>query len=792
MKKAEHTREFEETRKYYKGSGDVVRAWKTSFGAEIKTANTSFRITFLAGDAVRVEETRLKENASLIDLSAFELTSFSYSENDESITLAAEELIVVAGKKPFSIAFYDNQGTRLTKDENEAAVYCGNFVRSVKSGSGDEYIYGLGEKTGFLNKKGEKLTMWNTDIFDPHVHSTDPLYASVPFYISLNGDGAYGIYYNNAYRSVFDFRNADRHICEFEGGNLDYFFFYGPKIDKIIGRYTHLTGRTPLPPLYALGYQQSRYSYYPDEKVLEVAETLRKKKIPCDVIYLDIHYMDEFKVFTVDESGFKDFKGLNEKLMAMGFKTVVTENPGLKKDSSYPVFREAAAENYLLKYIDGLTYYGEVWPGISAFPDFYREDVRKWWRKLQKIYLDLAVSGIWNDMNEPAIFNETKTMEEDIVHGTAGDIRLHREIHNLYGSLVNKATMDGIMAEKPNERPFVLTRAAFAGGQKYAAVWTGDNRSFYEHLAMSIPMCLNLGLSGFAFCGCDTGGFSDDCSAELLARWTACACLFPFFRNHSGFATRHQEPYAYDEKTLDICRKFINLRYSLLPYIYDLFRQSAETGCPIIRPLVYSYQSDREVREIYDEFMLGESILAAPILKPGSKYREVYIPKGTWINYFTGEFLEGGRTILAYAPLDTMPLYVRCTSIIPLAEPMLSTEDMNRDTLTLNVYAGDNGCEYIHTTDDGISLDYTRGVYTKIKFSLNISENDVIISMQTLKNGYKSYERVKVKAYIKKEKRPVVMQEDRGELLSLYNMQENSVSFTAEVIENGFNVTIKF
>ncbi|WP_294386544.1 glycoside hydrolase family 31 protein [uncultured Clostridium sp.] len=609
----------------------------------------------------------------------------------------------------------------------------------------DMYFYGLGERTGSLNKKGYHYRNWNTDDPTPHGETYAQLYKSIPFLITLKNQEAFGIFFDNHFESHFDMgkENSNYYYFGAVDGNLDYYFMYGPTIKEVVNKYTNLTGKTPLPQLWTLGYQQCRWSYAPQERAMEIAKCFREKDIPCDTIYLDIDYMDGFRVFTWDNKKFENPKEFLQQLKEMGFKVVTIIDPGVKVDKGYRIYDEGLKEGYFATDKDGIVYKNSVWPGDSVFPDFMNSNTREWWAGNQKIMMDLGVSGIWNDMNEPASFNGP--LPDDVVFNNDGTLVTHKEIHNVYGHMMDKATYEGIK-RATNKRPFIVTRACYAGTQKYATVWTGDNQSTWEHLRMSLPMLMNLGLSGMAFCGTDVGGFGHDCTPELLSRWVQVGAFTPLFRNHSTIGSREQEPWAFDKTTEDINRKYIKLRYKLIPYLYDMMYKCEETGEPIIRPLLFNYQNDRKTYEINDEFNFGDSILVAPVVEQGARHKLVYLPEGdNWIDYWTGEEYKGGQYIIKEAPLDICPIFVKSLSIIPVGKEQSYIGENNDDILTLNIYLGKENGEstYTHILDDGESFDYKNGKLNKYIINCKLSEELRIELKENI--GYsKNYNKIKI------------------------------------------------
>lgn len=590
------------------------------------------------------------------------------------------------------------------------------------------HFYGLGEKTGPLNKRGYSYRMWNTDNPHPHTENFDALYKSIPFLIAQRGPVAYGLFFDNSYESYFDMGKENSSYFYFgaKDGNLDYYFIYGPSIKDVVGGYTSLTGRTPLPQLWALGYQQCRWSYAPKERLQNVADRFRKEHIPCDVLYLDIDYMDGYRVFTYDHERFSGFQEMIRKLRADGFKVVTIIDPGVKKDAGYAVYEEGLKNGYFVTDPDGIPYVNAVWPGDALFPDFSNAKVRAWWADKQKFLIDNGVAGVWNDMNEPASFNGP--LSDDIQFNHDGYRTTHAEMHNVYGHYMARAAYEGFRKHDGGKRPFVITRACYAGTQKYSTIWTGDNQSLWEHLRMSIPQLLNLGLSGFAYAGCDVGGFGFDCTPELLSRWVQVGCFTPLFRNHAAYGTRSQEPWAFDEQTKAINRKYIELRYTLIPYLYDVMRESEQTGLPVMRPLVLEFQNDPAVADINDEFLCGDALLIAPVVQQGQRTRAVYLPESAnWVDFWTHETFAGGQNILRDAPLDLCPIYVKEGSILPRWPVQQYIGEQTPDTLTLDVFlpACGKSSSYTHVTDDGETYAYREGAYNRYEVTAKCDDAGV-------------------------------------------------------------------
>lgn len=667
----------------------------------------------------------------------------NYEMTETNFTAIMEEdTIVIKTKKviakvydDFFVDFYKADGTTLCKDyrgerklrfklsdelmklmekEGHHHSYTTNHkIQIIKELEGDEYFYGLGEKTGFLNKRGYDYEMWNTDDPNPHVDSYKALYKTIPFLITLRNSCVYGIFFDNTYRSYWDLGKESNEYYYFaaDKGNLDYYFFTGDSIKDVIKGYTSLTGTVNRPQLWSLGYHQSRWGYETESDVRKVAKQFRDNRIPCDSIYLDIDYMEGYKVFTWNKDTYDDPKKMIKDLAEDGFKIVTIVDPGVKVEKGYNVYEEGVRKDYFVKTPEGEIYVNQVWPGDAVYPDFGREKVRQWWADKVKFLVDYGVRGIWNDMNEPASFNGE--IPENIVFSDEERKATHDEMHNVYGHLMSKATYEGLK-KYDKRRPFVITRACYSGSQKYTTAWTGDNHSIWSHLQMAIPQLCNLGLSGMSFVGTDVGGFGSDTTPELLTRWVQVGCFSPLFRNHSNRASIYQEPWQFGETTMDIYRKYVELRYKLLPYFYDLFAEGEQNGLPVLRPLVLHYEWDFNVRECNDEFLVGENLLVAPVVTQGSVKRMVYLPQGKWVDYWTGSVIEGGQYFIADAPLDICPLYVKEGSIIPNYPVQQYVGEKEITSLILDIYPG--GGSYTHYQDDGESFDYKDGVYNQYEF----------------------------------------------------------------------------
>lgn len=575
----------------------------------------------------------------------------------------------------------------------------------------DDTIYGLGQGTGALNRRGQKKELWNIDVLG-HASCIHPnlrrLYQSIPFAIILREGYATGLFVDDPGRQSWDLTN-DRLRIEVRSKALDLHWFNGPTVPDVIRQWTAATGRMPLPPRWALGYHQSRYSYRSRAELELLAAEFRDREIPCDVLHLDIDHMDGYRVFTFGEAFPEPHKMLNG-LAEDGFKVAAIVDPGVKDDPKFGVRQRGRQQEAFVKTRSGANARGKVWAGRSLFPDFLNATTRHWWSTEQARFQKLGLAGFWNDMSEPAIFDGPgKTLPENAVHQTDHGRRRHGEVHNLYGTQMAAASRAGALQHDSDARPFVLSRGGWAGIQRHAAVWTGDNSSCWEHLAESVPMLLNLGLSGVPFCGADVGGFLDDCTGELLVRWTQLAAFTPFFRNHANNESRPQEPWTFGPEVESICRAFISLRYQMLPYLYCQFAEAHRNGTPIMRPLLWQWPTDPVAARCFDQFLLGPDLLVAPILGQDAAARSVYLPAGTWHSFLTDEIHEGSRHIAQEVSLAGIPIYVRGGGLLAMAPARQFIDpDQPDEELLLHVYLGGRG-RLDWYEDDGRSNDYDSG-----------------------------------------------------------------------------------
>ncbi len=665
---------------------------------------------------------------------------FSLHEDELEYRVSTSTVNCHVRKKDFSITFSDAQQHVTSVDAvpmhwEENTQFGGYYVFGTKVCHADEAFFGLGDKASDLNLRGRRFKNWNTDAYS-FAWNQDPLYRSIPFYISLNEGIAHGIFFDNTFKATFDFGAEDHTKTSFwaDGGELQYYYIHGPHMMDVVKRYHSLTGTHPMPPLWALGYHQCRWSYYPENKVRTIAKGFRNNKIPCDGIYLDIDYMDGYRCFTWNRKYFPDPKKMIKELAADGFKTVVIIDPGIRVDDNYSVFREGKENRYFCRRCDDYFMEGHVWPGRCQFPDFTNPEVRSWWGGLFDELVQLGVAGVWNDMNEPAVFG-AGTFPDDVRHQYDGFRGSHRKAHNVYGMQMVRATYEGLRKQMKNKRPFTITRAGYAGVQRYASVWTGDNVASWEHLRLGNIQCQRLAMSGISFSGTDIGGFSGEPDGELFTRWIQFGTFSPFMRAHSAGDTKEREPWSFGEPFTSINRKFIELRYRLLPYLYSTFWEHHRYGFPILRPVVLQEQDVLTNQARQDEFTYGDKILICPVLEPGQISRRVYLPKGDWYHYWSNEMVEGGAEVEVATPLETMPMFIKAGTILPEYPVQQYVGEKEITEVKLNVYYSNYEVNSFFFEDYGETFAYEQDIYSEKKFIV-IGKEAALTIQQSMEGLY--------------------------------------------------------
>jgi|GEM_PF-8433 len=617
-------------------------------------------------------------------------------QTEKVIFLKTKQLMVKIQKDHLLVNFYKLDGTVLLEEEkgfhwefNEE--HGGNIVQMTKKIRKTESFFGLGDKAVPENLLGKRFMNWGMDEYGFHAHS-DPLYKNINFYLGKHEYNCYGVFFDNTFCTNYDFGRERSTVSSFwsEGGEMNYYFFTAPSLLEVSSAYTLLTGTPEMPPLWALGYQQCKWSYYPEANVKEITGKMRELKIPCDAIYLDIDYMDGFRCFTWDYEKFPDPKRMVAELNEQGFKTMVIIDPGIKIDSEYSVFNEALENDYFCKTADGPYILGKVWPGDCYFPDFTHPQVREWWKDLFKgLIEDVGVAGVWNDMNEPALFEiKGKTFPVSVRHDYDGHPCSHRKAHNVYGMQMARATFAGVkkFAQKKDKRSLVITRSGYSGLQRFSSVWTGDNIASWEHLRIGHVQTQRLSISGISFNGTDIGGFTETPDGELFARWMQLAIFHPFFRTHSSGDHGDQEPWSFGEEALNVSRKFIELRYKLLPQVYSAFYQYHKFGTPMLRPLAFSEKASRIYDHRKDECYFGDHILFCPILEKGVKEKVLYLPEGNWFDYTSNLKMRGNRPHRVKAALDEMPIFVREGALLAEFPVQQYVGEKEIETVALKAY----------------------------------------------------------------------------------------------------------
>jgi alpha-glucosidase len=743
-------------------------------GIDLQAGSATLRITALREDIihVRISPGTLPEDASWAVLPGPRTKSVDVQpiQDAASVGFRTASLDVRVERDPLRLVIRDLAGNLVSADAAGRPVrfQLGGFTIS-KQMPGDEHYFGLGDKTGSFDRRNQAFALWNTDIGPQE--SVDPLYKSIPFFLGVSGTRSYGLFLDNSWRTWFDFGKQARDALSFgsEGGPLDYYVLYGPTPKQVIEAYAYLTGTPPLPPLWAFGFQQSRYSYTPESQVREIAKRLRGDAIPADVLYLDIDYQFKNRPFTVDPKTFPDFPGLVSDLRQEHFHLVTITDLHIAHapNQGYSPYDTGEAGDHFVKNPDGTEFVGVVWPGPAVFPDFTRAQTRDWWGNLYRQFVQDGVAGFWNDMNEPSVFDgPDKTMPLNTVHridepGFTTRTAAHAEIHNLVGLENARATYEGLLKLRPDERPFVLTRATYAGGQRYGFTWTGDNSATWNHLRLATQMVLNLGVSGISMVGADVGGFGSSPAPALLTRWVELAAFSPLCRDHAAKGTLPHELWNNGLEQEAIRRRYIETRYRLLPYIYSLADESSRTGLPLMRPVFLEFPdifapSSGGFDHLDTEFLLGPSLLIAP--PPFAETLDSYavsFPKDhEWYDFWTGLkaaaspqppaiadiAIAGGAASFSMPrqiqpPLDTMPVYVRGGSILPLQPLIQNTDQTPNGPLLLHVYPGSQ-CSGSLYLDDGHTFRYQKGEYLRQSFACESDAKSLRLTFHAREGSY--------------------------------------------------------
>ncbi len=765
----------------FKTLGRVTATQPHERGLTITSEAGAVKLTVIAPDCIQV---RLQPSGKFqvpFSYAVAKVTwpdvQYTVHETDDTITIAAPEITCEIDRQTSRLTFRNSHGDIISREVEGLTWRDGEFQLSREL-SEAESCYGLACQPTGLELRGKRYFLWNTD---PVTFNRDtiPSYFTVPFYLGVHRNFAMGILWDNSSRGWVDVgaERADRLTFSGSAGELRYYVFSGNTLKDILTRYTELTGRMPLPPMWALGFHISRWSYCPADQVRQIAREFRQRTIPCDAIYLDIDYMDGYRSFTWNREDFPAPALLLGELADQGFKTVAILDPGIKQEVGYKVYDSGVRDSVFIRYPNGKTFVGPVWPGNAVFPDFTNPKTRAWWASQFDLLIQPGIAGVWNDMNEPTVFSVSAEheMPEGVCHDFEGQGVNHLEAHNVYGMLMGRASREALEKGRPGKRPFNIIRAAHAGAQRYASLWTGDNHATWDHLKLNITMVINSGFSGLAFNGADVGGFSGDPEPELFARWIQLGAMMPFFRVHAAKGTGPHEPWAFGQPYEDIARQAIELRYQLLPYLYSIFAQSSQNGWPIIQPMFMVDPADDHLRGVEDAFMVGDSLLVAPMLEPGQTERDLYLPRGTWFDFHTSQPIQGGQTIHINAPVDKLPLYARGGHVIPVWPVQQYVGQVPIEELRLKVYAGDGDVTLYE--DAGEGLDYLSGTYRWLYFTCKSTPGAMSISWRRAGKYKPPYERVRCEVF-GLQFEPTLVELD-GQSAPLWYFEKGVVEFTA-------------
>jgi len=717
-------------------------------GIEVRSGKAILRVVALRDDLLRVRiapDGVFPEDASWAVLPGARTHTVAVTAESDahSVGFRTSELRVVVERPDLRLRILDLQGNVLQEDSK---IYSSQFAHggftTYKEMPEKEHYFGLGDKAGPLDRRNQSFTLWSSDTYS-FQESSDPIYKSIPFFLAFREGRTIGVLFDNTWRTHFDFGKQFRGVYSFgsEGGPADYYIIYGPSAKKVLSSYMWLTGPTPLPPLWTLGYQQSRYSYETEAELRSIANKLREDRIPADALYLDIDFQEKNRPFTVSTDKFPHFSEMVGDLKKQNFHVVAITDLHIAElpDAGYAAYDSGKAGDHFVKNPDGSTYVGTVWPGPSVFPDFTRQKTRDWWGSLYTDLLKTGVAGFWNDMNEPSVFKTPDgTMPASIQHrieepGFIPRNATHAEIHNVLGMENSRATYEGLLKLSPDQRPFVLTRATYAGGQRYSATWTGDNSSTWNHLRLAIPMLQNLGLSGFGLTGADVGGFIGSPQPDLLTKWIELGTFQPIDRNHTEKGTKYQEPWVHGPEHEKIRRRFIEERYRLMPYIYTLAEEMSRTGWPMMRPIFMEFPNaslnDRPLDTTpISQYMFGPNLLIAPPPYPDEvDDYQARLPAVGWYDYWTGKRVakadanataaSSELTNTTITPrLEELPVFVKEGTILPVQPLTQSTEEVPNGPLTLRIYPGSD-CHGSIYQDDGKTMAFKRGEYLRVQFS---------------------------------------------------------------------------
>jgi alpha-glucosidase len=713
-------------------AGHVLRTSRSAEGLRLETSRGLFEISAPRADTFRIRIAASAKAKALPSLALDPSASLSAAapgiqESETLVMFHTDQAMLRVDKHPLRFRLMTPRGEVVADDALRVSWTTPGVHLEFGLRAG-ERVFGLGDKAKGFDRRGQRFELWNTDAFGWKVDA-DPLYKSIPFWLALGEGSAHGVFVDHPARASIDVGKSQTDVVSYRTGvgeAFDVYLFARQEPKGVVEAYTGLTGRTPLPPLWTLGHHQSRYGYLTEQEVRGVVARLKRDQIPTDAVWLDIDYQDENAPFTVNAKAFPNFARMVADFRADGVRTIAITDLHVKSYQGkpgvgYAPYDTGAAGDHFIRAAGGF-FEGPVWPGPSVFPEFTRERTRAWWGSLYRGFVEQGVAGFWNDMNEPALFVDTKTFPEDVQHRLDdGTTVPHALVHNAYGMLNARATYEGLLQLQPELRPFVLTRAAYAGAQRFAASWTGDNTADRSHLAMTIPQLLNLGVSGYAFNGADVGGFVGCPDAELFAEWMELGALQPFFRNHSAKDGCRREPWLFGVAVEARARRAVERRYQLLPYLYTAFEEAARTGVPVMRPLWLEYPNDPAVYGVENAYLLGRDLLIAPKLSAGNGRYRVTLPAGDWYDAETFALVKGGPRELQAPAGGSVRIFVRAGSIVPEAPLMQNTQAAPPGALTLQVWPG-SSCSGSVYVDDGLSFAFRSGKYRRLELSCEKAE----------------------------------------------------------------------
>jgi alpha-glucosidase len=670
------------TEEGFEKPGKLLRAEPKATGANFYFELAELEVSFLAEDLVRIEwKPGIPPIPYGIVRHEWQEIETQLVQTDTNYSLSSRKLKVII-EIDGSLKLLDNSG-QILREELPPQSKGEGWIHQAQLRP-EEHIYGLGERASSLNLRAAKdeqlqskiYRMWNYDAAGKYTPGADPMYLCIPVYLGFHSSGNYLIFYENSFDANFTF--TETATANFTGGALRYYLTTGSPA-QLLERYTELTGRAPLPPLWALGYHQSKWGYRTEQAVREEAKAFQAYNIPLSAIHLDIDCQVGNRAFTIDPERFPQLANFTQELAELGVQFIAILNPGIKYSRDSNLFLEGQILDGFCKLPNGELVVAPVWPGWCVFPDFTNPKVRRWWSRQYAYLLDVGVAGFWHDMNEPAAFitsgdRSLPKVTQHFMEGRGGD---HREAHNVYGLLQAEAGYESLRQYRPEQRPFIVSRAGWAGLQRYAWTWTGDVECSWRALRQTISTIIGLGLSGIPYSGPDIGGFQGNPGGELYLRWFQMSTFLTFCRTHSSNNVEHRTPWTYGEPYLSIIRSFLQLRYRLLPYFYTLSWEATQKGYPPVRPVFWSASDDAALWDVEDAFLLGDALLVCPIVEAGADSRSVILPPGRWYNFWDDTVIENKQQVNLQAPLERIPLLVKAGSILPMAEDK---------QLTLHIY----------------------------------------------------------------------------------------------------------